>query len=98
MSSILIKGVVMPLTCEECPCYDSNDHSCNVSGVDVAEYQYTGRPDNCPLVEVPTPHGRLIDADALHEKADSQLTFWKGAIDEIMVREAPTVIEAEVSE
>ena len=50
------------------------------------------------LVEVPTPHGRLIDADALHEIADAQPTFWKGAIDEIMVREAPTVIEAEVSE
>lgn len=47
------------------------------------------------VVEIPTPHGRLIDADALHEKADSQPTFWKGAIDEIMVREAPTVIEAE---
>ena len=42
------------------------------------------------------PHGRLIDADALHEKADSQPCFWKGAIDELMAREAPTVIEAEV--
>lgn len=49
-------------------------------------------------IEVPTPHGRLIDRDALHEKADSQPTFWRGVIDEIMVREAPTIIEAEVSE
>ena len=97
MSSILIKGVVMPLTCEECPCYDSNDHSCNVSGVDVAEYQYTGRPDNCPLIEVPTPHGRLIDADELekcvHEWYDVGEYVFADTI-----RNADTIIEAEVSE
>ena len=51
-----------------------------------------------PLTEVPTPHGRLIDADALQEEADSQPCFWKGVIDELMVRNAPTIIEAEVSE
>ena len=49
-----------------------------------------------PLTEVPTPHGRLIDADALQEEADSQPCFWKGVIDELMVRNAPTIIEAEV--
>ena len=97
MSSILIKGSVMPLTCEECPCYDSNDHSCNVSGVDVAEYQYTGRPDDCPLVEVPTPHGRLIDADEIekcvHEWYDVGEYVFADTI-----RNADTIIEAEVSE
>lgn len=86
MSSILIKGSVMPLTCEECPCFDSNDYSCNVSGVDVAEYQYTGRPDNCPLVEVPTPHGRLIDA----EVAETAYPLMKHQLMTI-----PTIIEAE---
>ena len=49
-----------------------------------------------PLTELATPHGRLIDADALQEEADSQPYFWKGAIDELMVRDAPTIIEAEV--
>ena len=27
-----------------------------------------GRPDWCPLIEVPTPHGRLGDLDELIEK------------------------------
>ena len=46
------------------------------------------RQDWCPLVEVPTPHGRLIDADALIENANFYET-------EMEAKEAPTVIEAE---
>ena len=61
--SLIIKGSIMPLMCEECPCYDCNDYSCKATGRGVIEYRYDGRPDNCPLVEIPTPHGRLIDAD-----------------------------------
>ena len=63
--SLIIKGSIMPLMCEECPCYDCDDYSCKATGRGVIEYRYHGRPDNCPLVEVPTPHGRLIDADEL---------------------------------
>lgn len=57
-----------------------------------------------PLTEVPTPHGRLIDADAL----ENQVAEWRDClkfrdaqilctvID--MIHKAPTVIGAEVSE
>lgn len=30
------------------------------------------RPDWCPLIEVSEPHGRLIDADALHKLFEDQ--------------------------
>ena len=30
------------------------------------------RPDWCPLIEVPEPHGRLIAADALHKLFEDQ--------------------------
>jgi len=30
------------------------------------------RPSDCPLIEVPEPHGRLIDADALHKLFEDQ--------------------------
>lgn len=30
------------------------------------------RPSDCPLNEVPEPHGRLIDADALHKLFEDQ--------------------------
>lgn len=63
--SVLIKGMEMPNSCGECPlqcdeCFGS--FRCWFSkkwGSDLM------RADDCPLVEVPTPHGRLIDADEL---------------------------------
>lgn len=91
--SILIKGMEMPLMCDECPCYNESDYSCNATGRGVIEYRYDGRPDNCPLVEIPTPHGRLVDADKLKYPLS-----WQGEIVRATVREAPTIIEAEVSE
>jgi hypothetical protein len=56
-----------------------------------------GRPDWCPLVEIKTPHGRLIDADELANE-----TFY-GATSAPYITyrkfvNAPTVIEAEGSE
>lgn len=67
------------------------------------------RADFCPLVEVPTPHGRLIDADALksHIENDGYTEafamahigregkfFLMGNIT-VDIDEQPTVIEAE---
>ena len=50
-----------------------------------------------PLSELPTPHGRLIDADAYIDKHEEC-----GWLDDITVDEfnaiTPTIIEAEVSE
>ena len=50
-----------------------------------------------PITEIPTPHGRLIDADAYIDKHEEC-----GWLDDITVDEfnaiTPTIIEAEVSE
>lgn len=62
--------------------------------------------EDCPLVEVPTPHGRLIDADALsnhmvkvHKKWVENPGLHNSVIqtidDETMLLYAPTIIEAE---
>lgn len=58
--SIIIKGMDMPISCAECrfccPIYDK--------ATIVGEIcTFSGRQDNqnCPLVEIPTPHGRLIE-------------------------------------
>lgn len=97
--SILIKGMEMPKNCNECkfgtwsnlhqtaackrhdfePCF--KDHS--------REYMEK-RADFCPLVEVPTPHGDLIDADKLREDYPMENLY--------MIDNAPTVIEAEEGE
>ena len=82
--SVLIRGMRFPKTCDECLI------NCGRSML------YIGitdrRSPNCPLVEIPTPHGRLIDADEL-------VRIWKGAMFsgdiKPIVDARPTVIEAE---
>ena len=48
------------------------------------------RPLDCPLIEVPEPHGRLIDADALIN--DHQRTWT--TYDLQRIANAPTIIPA----
>ena len=68
--SILIKGMEMPKNCADCP-LNYDQMACGVTGTgwwsdsmvllnfDSAKE----RLQDCPLIEIPTPHGRLIDAD-----------------------------------
>ena len=58
------------------------------------------RSETCPLVEVPTPHGRLIDADEAHIDADERgFDFWACDADidsaQEFLKAQPTIIEAE---
>lgn len=112
--SVMIKGMQLPSECSEClfSCYDisvGEPAQCIVLGEHSARYS---RLKNCPLVEIPTPHGRLVDADALSAKyerfykmfKDSHVLTDKARRDEISMFlselkcNAATVIEAEVSE
>ena len=70
--SILIEGMEMPDTCTRCDYIGLNVAiGCKVvTGTN-------GRADNCPLTEVPEPHGRLIDADALVEDMKYNERLWK---------------------
>lgn len=92
--SILIKGMAMPASCVDCPMMQGENGYCKLR----KEYVYGDIPRSCPLVPVP-PHGRLIDADALHIDlidrgiADIQTNDWyeiRQAVDD-----APTIIESE---
>ena len=44
----------------------------------------------CPLIEVPEPHGRLIDADKILKE-----NKYNGIMDVYKIAIAPTIIEAE---
>ena len=97
--SILIKGIEMPKSCEDCKfCIglaDTEWGMCAGCLID-DEYREASSKSGCPLVEVPTPHGRLIDADALDYKLSSsdRDIYVRGVLEE----EAPTIIEAEGEE
>ena len=110
--SVLIKDMNMPENCIECPmqyggwCYVAPEEIDERVAPTVAEAWEQGKPDWCPLVEVPTPHGDLIDAEELKniltlgavtaqmlgsgENTCSDIQFMKE-----ILGEAPTVIEAE---
>lgn len=66
--SILIKGMEMPERCEGCLMYRHNaeyDYAyCCISSVNVLGHG-NARLNNCPLVEVPTLHGPLVDGEDL---------------------------------
>ena len=106
---VYIKGMQMPKDCPYCKMahYNASDEFTGCDVVPNKRYamhndavyaKSTQRPDWCPLVEVPAPHGDLIDRDAL--EADI-CPDWNGlyvpdnAYSEKLIRNAPTVIEAE---
>lgn len=64
--SVLVKDMNMPRDCEECRFSEVIDGlGCMVTHYLILRRHGQDKPNWCPLVAVPTPHGRLIDADAL---------------------------------
>lgn len=63
--SVLIKNIKMPKFCRKCPCVQSNPlgngHFCTADHFVRDVNIKNAPPDWCPLVEIPTPHGPLID-------------------------------------
>ena len=99
--SILIKDMEIPESCYRCPMANDDFYLCGATEKYLENDSEERRPDWCPLVEIPTPHGRLIaektiteiryhDADGYHIVNGEQLC-------ELEI-DAPTVIEAEGSE
>lgn len=80
---VYIPVMKMPDSCIECKLKipdDEYDGYCPFTRVVCLSI---GRQDDCPLIEIPTPHGRLIDANKLeammyHEafEIDSDMQKW----------------------
>ena len=66
---VYIKGVEMPKDCERCPLLDWDLAYIKCKATDrhfkMSEPWRSERVSDCPLIEVPDGHGRLIDADAI---------------------------------
>ena len=76
--SILIKGMDMPKRCWECPCYNQEFFMCQVTEIEDYDDDGTQRREDCPLIEIPTPHGRIVDIDTwmmLYDKADKPVVL-----------------------
>ena len=103
--SVLVKGMEMPSGCNMCQlrdlCYDY--YICRAKKLNDGRYLDVDDVTNrrhlyCPLIEVPAPHSRLIDADELIGYLNEWLSdpvalsgFTR------IINHQPTIIEAEVS-
>ena len=103
--SILIKDMDIPQKCGQCKLYHAEHpmHCMAVEGHRTVGAPYgMPRPDWCPLIEIPTPHGRLVDIKSVEDRKFTTVRTeyqrgWNVALDSV-VDNAPTVIEAEGSE
>lgn len=85
----------MPLRCFECGHISSSTmdgYSCKIARKSLTSEHGINirRPDWCPLVEIPTPHGRLVDIDKMI------VDYWDAGHMEIRrseLKEIQTVIE-----
>ena len=104
--SLFIKGMDMPSKCRFCPCCADNgligmqrEYFCSAVDSALEIDNLDQKLSACPLVEIPTPHGRLIDADELTrwiERAYGDKDIVKLVTNDI--KRQSTIIEAEVSE
>ena len=102
---VYITGMEMPKNCEECQCsyWTEGVHHdyCQAVGYDTEiHYGEKDRPQWCPLIEIPEPHGRLIDADALNYSMLYKENWMRGtgieapAVWRKDIDAAPTIIPA----
>lgn len=103
---VYIKNMKMPKACNVCnysewsnlnQCYEcyftKNGRIIFLKDMDKGE-----RHKDCPLIEISTPHGRLIDADKVEEKMIPLSFSVQNWISEVDLSLVPTVIEAEEGE
>ena len=101
--SVLIKGMKMPsgcISCDFCNPFTDEPYCRRLMRITPK----VTRLKDCPLVEVPTPHGRLIDGDAVLSQYNgsiwtAQCDYAEGLRDAAEdIKTAPTIIEAETGE
>lgn len=117
MSDILIKNMKMPENCMGCPFrgFDragGRGNICTINESIALHAVLDGvgvkfvRMGDCPLIEIPTPHGRLGDLDRLEQMFvdidnapysafDGEEPFYTAEDAAQIIRSAPTIIERE---
>lgn len=113
--SLIIKGMEMPKhaavdgekdTVYKCAVLAHPDNTVElvIDEIFVTPY-YNGHDiHRYPLTEIPTPHGRLIDADRIYDLVENRYRMSCGIEHRCerdlldLICEMPTIIEAEVSE
>ena len=77
--SVLIKGMDMPTCCADCDIHNPFSETPYCRRL-LQVIPLEGRLENCPLGEVPTPHGRLIDADIVMNVIANMMPSWMSSL------------------
>jgi len=101
--SVVIRGMGMPDRCIDCPFMIGRDNDDCILQSDAANELFVDWDDmkkNCPLIELPEKHGRLVDIDqeitVMHPNGGVTTTTISALIFANIVDEMPqTVLEAE---
>lgn len=77
--SIIVKGMKMPKSCSKCRWFDMGGgygYQCTLlhKSFDMWNEISVARDKDCPLIEVPTPHGDLVDRGELMDTYADRLT------------------------
>lgn len=101
--SVVVIGMDMPSGCQSCDFSDDETRFCKAA----KEYiPMLGKPEFCPLVELPEKHGKLIDADAFIQQCRIEgenhtlthdINRYKLGMGELidLINVQPTIMEAE---
>lgn len=99
--SIILKGIDLPKDCTECPLEGAevDDDGFDYWYCKITESMATTieRPSNCPLIQIPKDHGRLIDGGELNKSVHTwnpAYTYGRSAFTRA-IDNAPTILEAE---
>ena len=93
--SIILKGIDMPKSCGGCEFnyyLEGGSYEwweCVILHDDIN--QFDTRRTDCPLVEIPKGHGDIKDINTVEDELDSRC----GQLSAEIVRNAPTILEAE---
>ena len=100
--SILIKNMELPKNCADCRLCDTceclRDFRTYEEVLDAVEDGDLTRDKNCPLVEIPVPHRRLIDVDDFMRHLINNVADIRTLSPSVVcnaLRDTPTIIEAE---
>lgn len=102
--SLLIKGMEMPKKCTECRMREPLSDYCDLLLRYLGREELNGRDADCPLVELPEKHGRLIDADAYISMMEGKCDYEKALDPYVLsvcrggIKLMPTIVEAEDEE
>ena len=88
--SILIKKMEMPKGCWACPFAVGKHYECLFTKKSY-NWGLTTRPSDCPLVDIQSPHGRLIDAESLEEILTTAIRNMKGVAKFLGVEDDPEI-------